>query len=169
MPLRSKAGQGRDKPTVAMTCGLPGSGKTRLARELEVELSAVRFDVDEWMISLYGHHMPREQLHERLGTLKDLLWESGRRVVELGGNLVLDFGFWKRAERGEFAMRIAEAGGEPVLYYLDTPLELLRERLAERNRNLPAGTYEVTPEMLAMFAGWFETPTSDEGLRIMRP
>jgi predicted kinase len=156
-------------PTVAMMCGLPASGKTRLARSLEVELNAVRFDVDEWMIALYGHHMPREQLHARLGLLKDLLWGVGRRVVELGGNLVLDFGFWKRSDRLDFAQRIHEAGGEPVLYFLDPPMKELLERLERRNADLPQGTYEVTPEMLRMFAGWFQAPTDKEGLRIVRP
>jgi predicted kinase len=158
---------GAGKPSVALMCGLPGSGKTRLARELETELAAVRFDVDEWMIAIYGHHMPREQLHARLGVLKDLLWGVGRRVVELGGNVVLDFGFWKRSDRLDFAQRIREAGGEPVLYFLDTPMEVLLERLERRNADLPQGTYEVTPEMLRMFAGWFEVPTEEEGIVVI--
>jgi predicted kinase len=155
------------KPTVALMCGLPGSGKTRLARELETELAAVRFDVDEWMIALYGQHMPREQLHVRLGQLKDLLWGVGRRIVQLGGNLVLDFGFWKRSDRLDFAQRTREAGGEPVLYFLDTPMEALLERLERRNADLPPGTYQVTPEMLRMFAGWFEPPSYEEGMTII--
>jgi predicted kinase len=157
------------KPTVALICGLPGSGKTRLARELESELAAVRFDVDEWMIALYGHHMPREELHARLGQLKDLLWKVGSRVVVLGGSVVLDFGFWKRSERLEFADRVRHAGGEPVTYFLDVPTDLLLERLERRNAELPPNTYEVTPEMLRMFAGWFEVPTEEEGIRIVRP
>jgi predicted kinase len=162
-------GFGAGKPTVALMCGLPGSGKTRLARELESELAAVRFDVDEWMISLHGRDIPREELHARLGPLKDLMWKVGRRIVVLGGNVVLDFGFWKRSERLEFGERVRQAGGEPVIYLLDVPTELLLERLERRNAELPPGTYEVTPEMLRMFAGWFEAPTKEEGLRIVRP
>jgi predicted kinase len=151
-----------------MMCGLPGSGKTRRALELERELNAVRFDVDKWMIDLYGHQMPRDLLHGRLGVLKNLLWGVGRRIVQQGNTLVLDFGFWKSVERLDFARRIREAGGEPVLYFLDTPTEQLLERLERRNADLPPGTYEVTPDMLRMFADWFEAPTEAEGIRLVR-
>ena len=35
-----------------IVCGLPGSGKTTLAKELESKLRAVRFSPDEWMDAL---------------------------------------------------------------------------------------------------------------------
>jgi predicted kinase len=33
-------------------CGLPGSGKTTLAKTLERQLAAVRFSPDEWLDAL---------------------------------------------------------------------------------------------------------------------
>ncbi len=33
-------------------CGLPGGGKTTLARQLEARLGAVRFSADDWMAAL---------------------------------------------------------------------------------------------------------------------
>lgn len=152
-----------------MLCGLPGAGKTVLARRLENEMAAIRLSVDEWMIRLYGHHMPRELLHERLRLLKDLLCTVGERAVELDRSVILDFGFWKRDERLLIAQRVREAGGEPVLYYLEEPLPVLQERVELRNQDLPANTYEITPEMLEMFASWFEPPGIDEGFRVVRP
>jgi predicted kinase len=152
-----------------MLCGLPGAGKTVLAKRLENDMAAIRFSVDEWMIRLYGHHMPRELLHERLGVIKELLWTVAERAVELERKVILDFGFWKRDERLLFAQRALEVGGEPVLYYLEEPLPVLHERLAVRNRDLPPNTYAVTSEMLEMFAGWFEPPGDDEGFRVVRP
>jgi predicted kinase len=38
-----------------MICGLPGSGKTTLARRVEAESAAVRFTPDEWMAALGFH------------------------------------------------------------------------------------------------------------------
>ncbi len=151
-----------------MMCGLTGSGKTTYAKRLEREENAVRFSVDEWMIDLYGHHMPRAVFDERLRVIKDLLWNVARWLLELEVNVVLDFGFWKRKERLDFQARAQTAGATPLLYFFDIPFLELQARLEARNAVLDAGTYEITQEMLEMFAGWFELPTEAEGLNIIR-
>ncbi len=40
-------------PTLYLTCGLPGSGKTSLAKIIEHEASALRLTGDDWMHKLY--------------------------------------------------------------------------------------------------------------------
>ena len=40
------------RPLLIAFCGLPGSGKTTVARELERETGAIRFSTDEWMAEL---------------------------------------------------------------------------------------------------------------------
>ncbi|HPF81931.1 MAG TPA: AAA family ATPase, partial [Tetrasphaera australiensis] len=39
-----------------LTTGLPGTGKTTLAREIEARDNALRLTPDEWMNPLFGHH-----------------------------------------------------------------------------------------------------------------
>ena len=151
-----------------MLCGLTGSGKTTWAKRLEREENAVRLSVDEWMIDLHGHHMPREVFDERLRVIKDLLWDVARRLLELEVNVVLDFGFWKRKERLEFRARAQATNATPLLYFFDIPLPELQRRLAARNETLKEGTFEVTPEMLEMFSAWFEPPTESEGFTVRR-
>ena len=43
-----------------LTCGLPGSGKTTLARRLATERGAVRLSKDEWMAAAKKHQAPFE-------------------------------------------------------------------------------------------------------------
>ncbi|HEX7002926.1 MAG TPA: ATP-binding protein [Trueperaceae bacterium] len=149
-----------------MLCGLPGSGKTRLARELAEGLPAISLDLDSWALSLLGQTPPPAQLHDLLLRLKDLHWSTARQLLAQGTNVVLDFGFWKRAERLEFARRARESGARPVLYFLDPPEEVLRSRLADRNRNLPPATYEITLEMLEVLMPRFERPDAGEGIEM---
>ena len=42
------------RPTLHLTVGLPGVGKTTLARELERAGGALRLTPDEWMVPLFG-------------------------------------------------------------------------------------------------------------------
>jgi predicted kinase len=74
--------------------GLPASGKTTRAREIEQTRNALRFTPDEWMIPLYGESDPggrRDVLEGRL------IWVA-LRALQAGISAVLDFGFWGRDE-----------------------------------------------------------------------
>ena len=42
------------QPTLFLTVGLPGTGKTTEARRIEVEEDALRLTKDEWIKALYG-------------------------------------------------------------------------------------------------------------------
>ena len=46
--------------------------------------------------------------------------------------------------------------------FLDVPIEVLHERLAERNLDPPDGTFRISPEELDEWAQVFEAPTDDE-------
>jgi adenylate kinase len=39
-------------PVLVIVCGLPGSGKTTLAKEIEEKQQATRFSPDDWMDAL---------------------------------------------------------------------------------------------------------------------
>ncbi len=43
-----------EQSVLFMMVGLPGSGKTTKAKELEAEYNALRLTPDEWILSLYG-------------------------------------------------------------------------------------------------------------------
>jgi predicted kinase len=50
------------QPTLFLTVGLPGAGKTTAARRMEIEKKALRLTKDEWVKALYGtriRHRPR--------------------------------------------------------------------------------------------------------------
>ncbi|MFB9993789.1 AAA family ATPase [Deinococcus oregonensis] len=149
-------------PTLTLLCGLPGSGKTTLARRLEARGQTLRLSSDDWMVPLFGQHMPREVFDARLGVVRELQWELAARLLCLGLDVVLDDGFWRKAERDLYRLRAKEAGALCQVLFLDVSLAELQRRLTVRNAAAEAGTFLIDPAALALFHDWFEPPTADE-------
>ena len=63
-----------------LVCGLPGSGKTTLAKELAPKVPAVRLSPDEWKHDL-GIDYYDEQGRVRL---ENRLWRLGQELLALG-------------------------------------------------------------------------------------
>ncbi|MFE1774229.1 AAA family ATPase [Streptomyces sp. NPDC059008] len=147
--------------TLFLTCGLPGAGKTTLARRLEQEWSALRLTADEWL-----HDLHPALAGDALDALRDpverVQWRVAVRVLQTGGNVVLDWGLWTREERDRYRTEAQALGAQVVLCVLDPSLGELRRRLSERNAALPPGTFHITEERLADALRWFERPTPEE-------
>ena len=148
--------------------GLPCSGKTTAARDLETRFSALRLTTDEWHIRLFGDDFadmddPGHERHDaRHLVLESLLWEVAARALRLGTNVVLDFGCWSRGEREEFRARTRALGAEFRMHFTDAPEEVLLTRLAARNADHPDGTFRIEPHQLKQWIGQFERPAPDE-------
>ncbi len=149
--------------TLIMMCGLPGSGKTTLARRIERERDALRLTPDEWIARLYGTELTPPALDWCRDPVEAIQWELAERALRLGVNVVLDFGFWSRVEREEFRARAAALGAGSEIYFLDVPRAELSARVAERAGALPPpGTFRVTEAQLDAWFKLFEPPTADE-------
>jgi chloramphenicol 3-O-phosphotransferase len=74
-------------------CGLPGSGKTTLAKVLERKLGAVRFCADEWMNALSLN------LYDEAGRgkIEALQWTFGQELLARGLKVVIEWGTWGRS------------------------------------------------------------------------
>lgn len=145
--------------TVFLLIGLPGAGKTTLARQLEGQHDALRLTPDEWMSALFG---AGESGNKRWVLESELLWGVAARALSLGVNVVLDFGCWAREERDLFRARAAALGVHFELHVLDVPPDELWERLKRRNQQLPPDTFPVTREELDEWIEWYEVPAPDE-------
>ena len=94
------------EPTLHLTCGLPGSGKTTLARRLAVERGAQRFTKDEWVLTL-GGDLFDDQLRVRMeAQLIGLAFE----LLSAERSCILDFGLWNREERDALRLRTSRGG-----------------------------------------------------------
>lgn len=150
------------KPTLFLMVGLPGAGKTTLAKKLEIERPALRLTPDEWIPVLYGENLSQEKLDSVRDPVEAMQWQIAAAALRLGVDVMLDFGLWSRRERDDFRARAAALGAKAEICFLDVSRAELSARLAARNENLPPGTFHVSQEQLDLWWSWFQPPTADE-------
>lgn len=148
--------------TLFLICGLPGSGKTTVAREIEFSHSALRLCPDEWIASLLTDITDNVELDRLRTPVESVQWEVAKRVLSLGINVVLENGFWSRDERACYRSQAEALGARVKLVYLNVDRDELWARLSKRNENLSLGTFFVREDQLDLWLSWFQPPTADE-------
>ena len=148
--------------TLHLIVGLPCSGKTTLAKKLEKELPALRLTPDEWEIRLFGQDANEPEHNSRHNSIESMLWEIAKRGLELGINVILDFGFWAKEEREEFRSRAKKLGAGSEIHYLDVSEDELLRRLKERNLRPSPESYVITENAMKPWIASFQKPTIDE-------
>jgi aminoglycoside phosphotransferase family enzyme/shikimate kinase len=153
-------------PCLTITCGLPGSGKSWLARRVGRLLRArvVRSDVvrkrlagtrpEEKRGSEYG-----EGIYTRRMTslTYDRMAEEARSVLQAGRSVIVDASFSRRDLREPYA-RLSEKLGIPlIVLFVRAPLETVRERLSRRADD-PTEASDADLEIYRRAKNGFEPP-----------
>jgi predicted kinase len=149
-------------PTLILICGLPGSGKTTLAKQLEASIPALRLCPDEWIASIMADPTDAVEMERLRSIVEGIQWQLAKRLLTLGQSVILENGFWAREERAHYRAEAESLGAKVELRYLDVSREELWKRLEKRNANLPPGTFAITEAQLDLWTSWFEPPTLDE-------
>lgn len=140
-----------------LLCGLAGAGKTTMAKELEAD-GAVRMCPDEWMMALgFDIYDPDGRV-----AVETLQWELSQKLLLRGLTVADECGVWQRWERDLRRTWAREHGVAVELRFLDAPIDVLRARVAERNRTAPEGAPRIDPALIAYWDGRIERPDADE-------
>src|ERR671921_805623 len=136
------------QPTLFLTVGLPATGKTSAARRIELERNALRVTKDEWMKALYGDENPPSASD----VIEGRLIEIGLRCLELGINVVIDYGLWGRDERSALRRAAADRGANVEMRYFELSTQEQRRRLDRRLDLEPHTTWPISDAEIASWA-----------------
>jgi predicted kinase len=139
--------------TLHVIVGLPGAGKTTLARRLETSLPALRLTPDEWMVPLFGE--PETKRDE----VEGLLIGIALRGLALGIDAIADFGVWSRDERTCLRHLARDVGASTQLHYLPVEPDEQWQRLSHRDDPL---SFEIDRTAMDRYATLFEPPSANE-------
>jgi predicted kinase len=141
-------------PRLIIICGLPGSGKTRIAKAIESTVAAVRFCPDEWMealsIDLYDE--------KSRANIEALQWQFARDLLTLGLTVIIEWGTWARSERDDLRLGARALGAAVELHYLTAPADVLYARIQNRGLENPP----IKQDELRRWSEIFQEPTTEE-------
>lgn len=147
-----------------LLCGLICSGKTTYAKALRKERSALVLCVDDITLAL-GDALRNETFDVAVERTKTYLMQKSLEVLDLNIDVILDWGFWSRAERDAARAFYAARRIPCELHYLCTNSDTRRRNIDGRNasfRSKDTKSYFVDDGLLNKCDGLFEAPTSDE-------
>ncbi len=146
------------RPTLTLFCGLPGAGKSTLARRLEAQGRGVRLCTDDWQAALGVSHADAD-FHERL---QPHLYRHGLTLLRAGVDVILEDGLWLRSERTEKFADARACGARIELHVFEVAYEELWSRLRRRGSGADPTAYPMTEHELRWAWDLFEPPSAEE-------
>ena len=154
-----------DQPILHLICGLPGAGKTTLAKEIAAEGGAVRFCPDEWIKDIWKENAETEGGRFR-DEIEQLQWKTAKEILRNSVDVIIEWGTWGRDEREKLRDEARAAGAKVKFYYLDASREILRERILRRNSRRGAHEFYIPENEIESFLDQcfdsFQIPTAEE-------
>lgn len=145
-----------------MLCGLPGAGKTTLAKKLEKERSAVRFCPDDWIASILASPQDKLERDRLRDPIESIQFQTALRVAELGNVAILENGFWVSLERKAYREKAQAKNIKVELHFLDASFDILWQRVDARNKANPHDPFVISEAELEDGYKLFEPPDKNE-------
>ena len=146
---------------VIMTCGRICCGKSTYARKLQENRNAVVLSIDDITLTLFPEGAG--EMHDvYVRRAEQYLLALSLQILETGADVILDWGFWQKADRTETGTYFADQAISFEWYYLDISDARWRENIARRNAAPGPSDYFADEGLLQKCVRRFEAPDAEE-------
>lgn len=146
-------------PKLYIMCGLAFSGKSTLARKIAESTGSVRITFDELWIEIDKESpVPKDEKGWKL--IRKIGQERVLAALEEGKSVVYDDNNIRYEHREELRNVANRVGLESIVIYLNTPIEIIKQR--EQENKVTGARHEVEPENFQKVLEQLELPTLEE-------
>lgn len=149
-----------------IVCGLAFSGKSTLARKI-AEYTGSRHTAFDKLWVEKEKEQPITKGDEGWRFIRKIAQGEIAKTLKDGLSVVYDDNNVRFEHREEIREIGRGLGTNPVVIYLNTPMDLIRER--ERTNKTTGERHEVEPENFQTVIGQLEAPTSNENVLEFTP
>ncbi|MGN0531313.1 MAG: AAA family ATPase [Eubacterium sp.] len=150
---------------VIAICGKICSGKSYYARQIKEKENAVILSIDEATYDLIENKQG-EFYNAFAERVNKYLMKKAAQIVKAGCNVILDWGFWTKAERQETTKYFNQFSIDVEWHYVDIEQPRWERLIEERNIKIQSGNggydFYVDKGLLNKVLLKFEEPTRDE-------
>ncbi|MDD2177683.1 ATP-binding protein [Acidovorax sp. D2M1] len=160
------AGAAVPSPRIHLVIGPVGAGKSTFVRQLVQQHRAVPLNLDDWMATLFSPDRPDTAdvmawyVPRTLRCLAQI-WKTAEAVLNAGGDVVLEVGLIQQHQRNAFYARMGPWADAMVVYVLDAPRDVRRERVLRRNAEQGTTFSMVVPPHIFELASDLWQPPGD--------
>lgn len=146
-------------------CGKICCGKSYYAKQIKEQENAVILSIDEVTYDLIDNE--QGELYDVFAErVNKYLMKKAVEIVKAGCNVILDWGFWTKAERQETTKYFNQFGIDVKWHYVDIEQSHWQQLIEERNAKIQKGNggsdFYVDEGLLNKLLSKFEEPTRDE-------
>lgn len=147
------------RPTLHLLMGLPGAGKTTLAKELQKITKGARMSSDDYRKLIYPEPTFSQKEHDNLYGLLD---HSVGHLLEAEHDVIYDANLNRFAHRQEKYELAKKFNADVRLWWVKTPIELAKQRRVDEQDHILLPKGETPENMFDRVATVFEPPSEEE-------
>src|SRR5580704_5054303 len=152
-------------PMLHLICGLPGSGKTTLAKRIAASTGSVRLSPDEWIKDIWDDKSESEGNKYR-DKIEQLQWNIAKQILRNSIGVIIEWGTWGRNERAKLRDDARALGAKVKFYYLNVSREILKKRILSRNQEIDHQEFYIPENEIEKFLddcfNSLQIPTEEE-------
>ena len=147
------------QPTLHLIIGLPGAGKSTLAKQIQKLTKAVRLSSDEYRLLIFPEPTFSQKEHDNLYGIID---HNVEHLLASDHSVIYDANLNRRHHRDEKYALAKKYDAKVVLWCLNTPSGLSKQRrIDDQDHNLIPKN-ETPGNMYDRIAKVYEPPSKDE-------